>query len=47
MFVGPMGIRNTKRKITINNKNVGRSFPRVAGGGWRVTVGGWRVAGGG
>ena len=25
----------------------GRTFPRVAGGGWRVTGSGWRVAGDG
>ena len=25
----------------------GRTFPRVAGGGWRVAGGGWRVAGDG
>ena len=25
----------------------GRTFPRVAGDGWRVTGSGWRVAGGG
>ena len=35
-----------KHKEDFNIEKYGRTFPRVAGDGWRVAGSGWRVTGG-